>query len=59
MSTTTKEAIDNAARILRTREQGLVKTYGTVGNEAVSLAKGWAALARAVAYSESVSEVQA
>lgn len=51
--TTTKDALENAARLLRSREQSLQRTYGHLNGEGVELASGWANLARAIAYAES------
>ena len=49
MSETFETAVENAARLLRNRENGLVRTYGSSGSEAVSIAAGWSDLARTLA----------
>lgn len=48
MAETFDDAIKNAARLLRNREEGLRRTYGTVNSDALPLAIAWTDLARVI-----------
>lgn len=49
MAETFDDAVKNAARLLRNREQGLRNTYGTANSDAIPLAVAWTDLARVIA----------
>lgn len=47
MSTTTKtEMIENAARLLRNKENAQIRTYGSAATVSLELAVAWTELAR-------------
>ena len=48
MATTFTSAVENAARLLRNRENGLRNTYGNANSDAIPLAIAWTDLARVI-----------
>lgn len=48
-TSTLDDAIENAARLLRIKENAYVRTYGGVAGVAIELAAAWTDLARVIA----------
>lgn len=56
--TTAQVAVENAARLLRNREAGLIRTYGTTSTDAIPLATAWTELARVMVAVEQMPKVE-